>query len=81
VAVTLAFGSICVVGGWWWWRGNPPVLQCADQTDGSRVCYTFVRPPTAVALNCNAGVSQKELPYSIDTNKRLLEYPDIHTAG
>jgi hypothetical protein len=45
VAVTLAFGASSAFGGWWW-RGSPPVLQCADQPDGSRLCYTFVRPPT-----------------------------------
>ncbi|MGC2523074.1 MAG: hypothetical protein WA417_10630 [Stellaceae bacterium] len=36
----------------WAWRGNwpgeaLPGFTCADQPDGSRVCYEYVRPPAA----------------------------------
>jgi hypothetical protein len=36
--------------GGWWWRGDPPALQCQDQADGSRVCYTFERLATKPAV-------------------------------
>jgi hypothetical protein len=42
--VSLAFGAACAFGGWWW-RGDPPELQCADQSDGSRVCWVYTRLP------------------------------------
>jgi hypothetical protein len=45
VAVSLAIGAACAFGGWWW-RGDPSTLQCADQTDGSRVCWMYERLPT-----------------------------------
>ena len=40
------------VAGGWAWRGNwpgeaLPGFTCADQPDGSRVCYEYVRPQAA----------------------------------
>jgi hypothetical protein len=40
------------VAGGWVWRGNwpgeaLPGFTCADQPNGSRVCYEYVRPPVA----------------------------------
>lgn len=47
VVVMLTFGAVCAAAGWWW--GDPPVLQCADQPDGSRVCWMYERLPTKPA--------------------------------
>ena len=31
------------------WYFLTPALTCADQANGSRVCYVFTKPPTALA--------------------------------
>jgi hypothetical protein len=41
------------VAGGWAWRGNwpgeaLPGFTCADQADGSRICYKYVRDPAAI---------------------------------
>jgi hypothetical protein len=45
VAVSLAVGATCAFGGWWM-HAPPSELACADQADGSRVCWMYTRLPT-----------------------------------
>jgi hypothetical protein len=36
------------IGGWWV-HSPPSQLACADQTDGSRICWMYTRLPTQPA--------------------------------
>lgn len=45
VTVSLAVGATCAYGGWWM-HSPPAELACADQTDGSRICWMYTRLPT-----------------------------------
>jgi hypothetical protein len=46
VLVALAFGACCALGGWWM-HSPPSELACADQADGSRLCWMYIRLPSA----------------------------------
>ncbi len=45
VVLALAFGACCALGGWWM-HAPPSELACADQADGSRICWMYTRLPT-----------------------------------
>ncbi|GAC1507304.1 MAG: hypothetical protein NVS1B6_14990 [Steroidobacteraceae bacterium] len=45
VLVGLVACAVCGGAGYWL-AGRGPALQCADQPNGGRVCWTWVRPPT-----------------------------------
>ena len=57
IAVMAGVGGVLLlslgVAGGWVWRGNwpgeaLPGFTCADQADGSRICYKYVRDPAAI---------------------------------
>jgi hypothetical protein len=48
VLVALLFGGACTFGGWWM-HSPPSELACADQTDGSHICWMYTRLPTPPA--------------------------------
>jgi hypothetical protein len=46
VAGALVIGSLVGFGAGWWVHSPPSELACADQTDGSRICWMYTRLPT-----------------------------------
>jgi hypothetical protein len=46
VAGALVIGSLVGFGSGRWMRSPPSELACADQTDGSRICWMYTRLPT-----------------------------------
>ncbi len=48
VLAIVVLGAVLAGAGAGWWAHSPPTeLACADQADGSRVCWMFTRLPTA----------------------------------